>query len=59
MVIFRTLFVSGFQTVKARWLPKLAAILLKPFENRTFMSGLAASQDRFINNKYSIHAKTV
>jgi hypothetical protein len=45
--------------VKARWRPNLAAILLKTFENQTFVSGLAASLDHFINNKYFIRAKTV
>jgi hypothetical protein len=59
MVIFRTLFVSSIRMVKARWRPNLAAILLKTFENRTFVSGLAPSLGRFINNKYFIHAKTV
>jgi hypothetical protein len=52
---FRTLFVSGFQMVFG----PLAAILLKPFENRTFVSGLAASLDRFGMNKIFVINKTV
>jgi hypothetical protein len=39
MVIFGTLLKSGFQMVFSRWLPIMAPLLLKPFENRTFVSG--------------------
>jgi hypothetical protein len=39
MVIFQTILKSGFQVFFSKWLPIMAAILLKLFQNRTFVSG--------------------
>jgi hypothetical protein len=50
MVIFQILLKSGFQMFFSRWLPMMAFILKKPFENRTEIF-LTSSLDRFLVKK--------